>query len=372
MLFKTRLLSLYYNDYYLPLGTHPTKRPSVRAVFVACVLVASLVVNLVVLIKHYNRFISPLDMYQELKDYPLVDADAAHSMALPEAHGENAIVTTLYSDAYAPAVAALGHSIRRTNTTVTRLIVLYLPSQVSPRALCVASSSGFVPHAVERIAPPHNGSGITPRFGDQYTKLALWSLDTLAPPVRALVYIDADCLALRPFDELFALPYALAAVPDVYGDARGFTTSVNAGVLVVRPDSRLFAAMLRALPAARFPPAMAEQAFLNQFFATDVLRLPYAYNGNLALKARSPRVWDGIRGEMRVMHYTLVKPFVSRTWGAVPLERLPERVAEAAEEKKGLFREEMTLWGRTWEETSVVYARSIDQCRSLRDSAESR
>ena len=66
MLFKTRILSRYYNDYYLPIGTHPTKRPSARAVFFACLLVASLVANLVVVIKHYKRFISPLDVYQEL------------------------------------------------------------------------------------------------------------------------------------------------------------------------------------------------------------------------------------------------------------------------------------------------------------------
>lgn len=276
---------------------------------------------------------------------------------------ENAIVTTLYSDAYAPAVAALGHSLNKVNPSA-RLIVLYIPSQVSARALCLATASGFAPHPVQRIPPPHNGSGIEPRFMDQYTKLTLWTLDRLPDPVRALVYIDADALVLRNFDELFALPYHFAAVPDVYGDARGFTTSFNAGVMFLRPDSSLFHAMVESLPEANYPPTMAEQAFFNQYFATDVLRLPYAYNGNLALKQRSPHVWSGIQEEMRIIHYTLIKPFVTKKWGTVPLEEMQDRVNEAAEEKWGMFRNEMLYWGRVWEETRLVYAQKFDECPS--------
>lgn len=279
---------------------------------------------------------------------------------------ENAIVTTLYSDSYAPAVAALGHSLRKVDT-FARLIVLYIPSQVSASALCLAASSGFVPRPVERIPPPQNGSGITPRFLDQYTKLTLWTLDALPEPVRALVYIDADALALRNFDELFSLPFAFAATPDVYTDARGFTTNFNAGVMFLRPDSGLFRAMLDALPDARYPHTMAEQAFLNQYFATDAVRLPYAYNGNLALKERSPHVWSGIQSEMRIIHYTLIKPFITKKWETVSFERMQERVEEAARAKGGMFREEMLHWGHIWQETRTVYAQRLNECRGLRE-----
>ena len=133
--------------------------------------------------------------------------------------------------------------------------------------------------------------------------------------------------------------------------------------------------MLRITQSTNFPVAqlnppwpIARRKCPGQFFATDALRLPYAYNGNLALKQRKAAVWHGVRPEMRIMHYTLVKPFVSRDWQAVPLERLQERVQEAAAEKGGLFREEMELWGRTWEETSVVYAHNIERCAGLRDT----
>lgn len=271
------------------------------------------------------------------------------------------MVTTLYTDEYAPAVAALGHSLNKVNTTA-RLILLYLPSQVSAQALCIASSSGFIPTPVERVSPPHNGSGITPRFIDQYTKLTLWKLDALPEPVRALVYIDADCLVTGNFDELFRLPWPFAAVPDVWTTSLGWLTEFNAGVMFVRPDSAFFNAMLEDLGRARYPRAAAEQSFLNQYFASDVVRLPYVYNGNLAIKARAPSVWQGIRDEMRIIHYTLVKPFVSKKWSAVSFEKIHERVEEASREWNGIFREEMTLWQSMWQETRITYAQQLHRC----------
>ena len=298
------------------------------------------------------------------KQYPLVNTSISATNVVPSRWrpSENAIVTSLYTDAYAPAVAALGHSLRRANTSA-RLIMLYLPSQISAQALCLAAASGFVPHPVSRIPPPHNGSSITWRFADQYTKLSLWTLDDLPTPVRALVYLDADMLVMKNFDELFSLPYPFAAVPDVFLGRRGFTINFNAGMLFLRPDSNLFHEMVNTLPDARYPPALAEQAFLNQYFASDALRLPYVYNGNLAIKNRSPKLWASMQREMRVLHYTLVKPFISKNWQTVPLERMEDRVEEAARSKGGVFREEMEHWGRVWRETKTLYAQRMDECR---------
>lgn len=65
-MFASRVFNRYYNDYYLPLGTHPTKRPSRRTILMAGLFVASLVFNLVIVIRHFYRWTSPLDDYQEL------------------------------------------------------------------------------------------------------------------------------------------------------------------------------------------------------------------------------------------------------------------------------------------------------------------
>ena len=265
-------------------------------------------------------------------------------------------MTTLYSDSYAPAVAALGHSLRKTNTS-SRLIVLYFPDKVSKQALCVATASGFIPQPVQRIPPPDNGRGVHSHFVDQYTKLTLWTLDTLPEPVRALVYLDADMLVLANIDELFSLPYNFAAVPDVY-----FNTDFNAGLLLVRPSSAVYDAMRAALGVARYPREYAEQAFLNTFFAADTLRLPFVYNGNIAIKERTPAMWEGIRDRMRVIHYTNAKPFISHSWKKVPLDRLEERVRAAGRENGGIWREEMEAWGSVWRETLATYSEKLSQC----------
>ncbi|KAF7792736.1 hypothetical protein EIP86_003834 [Pleurotus ostreatoroseus] len=245
------------------------------------------------------------------------------------------------------------------------MIVLYFPSKISPSSLCLATSSGFVPHAVDRISPPNGGKKINPHFIDQFTKLSLWSLDTIG--VRSLVYLDADTLVVRNFDEIFGMPYRFAAVPDVWGDKRGFTLEFNAGVLFLRPDSTVFEHMINQLPTARFPEQFAEQAYLNQYFAADAVRLPLVYNGNLAAKGRFPKLWEGMRDTMRVIHYTMVKPFVGPypDYALVPIDQLPERVEAAAQDYHGRYREEVELWGAAWEETRSVYARELDHCLTL-------
>ncbi|KAI0672790.1 nucleotide-diphospho-sugar transferase, partial [Trametes maxima] len=244
---------------------------------------------------------------------------------------------------------------------------LYLPTQVSPRALCIASATGFQPHPVARIAPPNGGAGIYPHFVDQYTKLRLWELAEAG--ARGVVYLDADTLALRNFDELFALPFQVAAVPDVYTDRKGWSVGFNAGVLFLRPSAALFRDMLARLDTADFWRHEAEQAFLNTFFAADVAKLPYAYNANLAIKARSPAMWAGIRDEIRVLHYTMIKPFTrdNKNYALVPMEELEANARRRSGEEGGVFVEEMQLWAEMWGETYATYGDKLRGCMKLSD-----
>ncbi|GJE99555.1 glycosyltransferase family 8 protein [Phanerochaete sordida] len=356
-----RYLPRYRN--YIPLEPRDgllLPKPTLLQACFAGVFAFSLLLNIIHFFRPIRTLPSPLDDYQQLKRYPMLNQSAIPPLSEDDWRGA-AIVTTLYSDSYAPAVATLGHSLQLVNTSA-RMIMMYIPSQISPEALCLATASGFVAHPVERIAPPGSGRGIRKQFVDQYTKLRLWTLDTLSEPVRRAVYIDSDTLVLHSLDELFALPYAFAAGPDVWAGDPGFTLAFNAGVLFLRPDSALFGSLVAALGVARYPPAFAEQAFLNQFFATDVLRLPLAYNGNLAIKQRAPKVWESLQDELRVLHYTVNKPFLYDSSRPVPLDRLADRVRESAEEYKGVFREEMLMWGDMWRETRRVYSDKLREC----------
>lgn len=280
----------------------------------------------------------------------MLDPTAPLSVPPPTSNtsSDRAVVSSLYTDSYATAVIALAHSLHRANVSA-RLILIYLPSRISPRTLCLASAAGWTPHPVPYIPPPRGGAGTPAHFRDQYTKLNVWALDALG--VRSLVYLDADTLVRARFDELFALPHRFAAVPDVFAGPRGFGVAFNAGVMLLRPRARVLADMRAALAAARYPPAFAEQAFLNVYFAAQALRLPYAYNANLAIKRRAPALWAALRRDMRIVHYTLDKPFP-------PADIRPHEVDAFFEEKKavehGLWAEEIGWWQEGWPEVEAV------------------
>ena len=276
------------------------------------------------------------------------------------------IATSFFTDEFATAIAALGDSLNRVNTTARRLF-MYIPEQVSPRGLCIASATGFAPHPVQRIPPPRDGAGVYYHFLDQYTKLRLWELD--AHGARAVVYLDADTLALRNFDELFTLPYTFAAAPDVYTNRKGFWLHFNAGVLFLRPSSARFREFLQLLDAAPYDRHEAEQAFLNTFYAKDALRLPYAYNANLAIKARSRALWEGIKKEIRVVHYTLVKPFTrdNKDYTRVPMRELEANARRRSSEFDGTFVEEMETWAQAWHDTYAKYGAKLEGCMALSD-----
>ncbi|KAJ7490662.1 glycosyltransferase family 8 protein [Mycena latifolia] len=319
---------------------------------------------------------NPQDHYQDINRFPVLGDNAArHSSSQ-----HRAVVSSLYSDGFAIAVAVVGHSARHANVTA-RLLLPYLEDKVSEKALCIVRAAGWEPYAVPLIPPPHGGEGIHPRFWDQYTKLNIWKLDTMG--IESAVYLDADTLVRRNFDELFDSPFNFAAVPDVYGagDPRGFGLTFNAGVLAFRPSSLMFGAfvimrflrtadsspedMRHKIEIAEFPLKQAEQAFLNLYFGATGMRLPYVYNGNLAIKARSPVMWRALADEMRIVHYTTVKPFINDARGSdslLSLEEMEEAMDLSEQRDNGAFAEEAGWWREAYRRMMQDRGKDIIQC----------
>lgn len=286
----------------------------------------------------------------------------------PPQNGSHAVVSTLYSDSFAIGVAVLGHSLRKANTSA-RLILPYLPTRVSAPALCIVRAAGWNPHPIALIPPPHNGKGIHHRFQDQYTKLTVWSFDSLG--VEKLVYLDADTLVRRNFDELFELPWNFAAVPDVYvpGDSRGFALTFNAGVLVLETSTSVFEDMKAKIESATYPLEQAEQSFLNLYYAARTVRLPYIYNLNLAIKKRSRTLWESLKGEGKIVHYTIAKPFpVAVDGGILTREAEEEALKKAEQGNGGLYVEEIGWWRDAYELMLWEMGEEIERCRTLQDS----
>ncbi|KAK7691804.1 hypothetical protein QCA50_005207 [Cerrena zonata] len=355
-------------DSYLPLiANYASHSHNRRSLYHTIIIIVSVALNVCFLYHYFNHpklpppLRNPLNHYQSLNPFPLVTDDVLSTSLAPQFFNpdEHAVVTTLYTDAFAPAVATLGHSLRKADVSA-RLILLYLPEKVSPSALCVATSSGFIPQPVSRIPPPKNGDGAHPHFLDQFTKLTLWKLDQQG--IKSLVYLDADTLVRRNFDELFALPFNFAAVPDVYTDHNGYILGFNAGVLFIRTSTTVFNQMVSKIEHADFPLLEAEQSYLNHYFGAEVVRLPYAYNGNLAIKRRSPEMWKNTTEERRIVHFTWPKPFLQGDYERVPWYNLEEKVMEVSTWEDGLWKEEMLWWGDMFKEMKHIYRSTLKQC----------
>lgn len=316
--------------------------------------------NLILLYKWYHpQSPTPLDDFQMLKpQFASWAPIAANTSDL----NSRAVVTAIYNDLFAIPAATLGYSLQKAGTSARR-ILFHIPGRLSARALCIVRAAGWEPLEVELIPPPHDGAGIGYRFVDQYTKLHLWSLDAVLG-VQRVVYLDADTLVRRNFDELFDLPFPFAAVPDVYGDS-GFKLHFNAAVLALHTSSATFESVRARIADARFSPLEAEQAFLNVYFGADAVRLPYAYNANLAIRERSPALWDALRDEMRVVHYTLPKPFPKDGKEIVEGVRLERAVDKARKDRGGVHAEAVDWWFTAYKEFRVQNRVALEQCGVL-------
>ncbi|KAF8179583.1 glycosyltransferase family 8 protein [Mycena galopus ATCC 62051] len=311
--------------------------------------------------KFRRRSITPLDNYQNINPLPVtIEVGMEHIPA-----SRRAVVSALESNGYAIAVAVTGYSARSANVTA-RLLLPYLEHKVSERALCIVRAVGWEPYPVPLISPPHGGKGVNQRYAEQYTKLNIWNLDQQG--VDSAVYLDADTLVRRNFNELFEIPFNFGAVPDVYTgwDPRGFSIAFNAGVLAFRPSSTVFEDMHQKINTADYPLREAEQSFLNLYFGGTCVRLPYIYNANLAIKDRSPVLWERLADEMRIVHYTLVKPFLPDPRSSKDIltsEEISHAMNEAARWEGGRFREEIGWWEAVYRRMMEEHGQAIRQCQ---------
>ena len=85
--------------------------------------------------------------------------------------------------------------------------------------------------------------------------------------------------------------------------------AINAGVLFLRPREGVLEDMLRKANDLTYDPAQAEQSLLNVYYFDTMFRLPFKYNGNLAIKDVNNQMWQALKPTMAIIHYTLKKPF---------------------------------------------------------------
>lgn len=79
----------------------------------------------------------------------------------------------------------------------------------------------------------------------------------------------------------------------------------------------------------------AEQSFLNEFYKFRHIQLPLTYNFNLALMEFYPHLWPILFPDIKVIHFTVQKPFLT----AIPHE---------------MFKEPFEIWDSMYSEMDKV------------------
>ncbi|KAI4229904.1 MAG: hypothetical protein LQ349_006332 [Xanthoria aureola] len=138
-----------------------------------------------------------------------------------------------------------------------------------------------------------------------FTKIELWRQTQF----RKIVYIDADAVALRAPDELFAEKSSFAAVPDI-----GWPDCFNSGVLVLSPNMGDYYALL-ALAQRGVSFDGADQGLLNLHFS-NWHRLSFAYNCTLSGNYQYVPAYRHYQSTISTVHFIGTdKPWsVGRDW----------------------------------------------------------
>jgi glycogenin glucosyltransferase len=163
---------------------------------------------------------------------------------------------------------------------------------------------------VDRIAP-FDENATFPRFRDQFTKLQLWRMIEY----ESVVYLDSDCFIVENIDHLFKVHLQLNDVhkigvsSDFFMDS--FQTWFNMGVFVLKPNETEYARLveLNEGGSVRFMTVWSEQGFLNEVYKDRWFEIGFEYNANLAVYGFMRKYWDERERDIRVIHYTMSKPW---------------------------------------------------------------
>ena len=133
----------------------------------------------------------------------------------------------------------------------------------------------------------------------------------------SIIYLDSDAVVLNDLAHLHELVsepwrtgFEFAAATDNWFGT--YIYKFNAGVLVLHPSTLVYNELIRTYTIpGNYRATMAEQEFLNQFFRLRYLQLPTVYNMNMAVYSSKQHLWETLRPDFKIVHFTIRKPFMS-------------------------------------------------------------
>uniref|UniRef100_A0A0G4HQG2 Nucleotide-diphospho-sugar transferase domain-containing protein n=1 Tax=Chromera velia CCMP2878 TaxID=1169474 RepID=A0A0G4HQG2_9ALVE len=163
----------------------------------------------------------------------------------------------------------------------------------------------------EQIRPPRC-TRQHPRWAVNYTKMRLWQMER----VKAVLFLDADTLILRPLDFIFRFAGALDGATKPFlgsGDwgkwAPPSSWKMNGGVFLFAPGVETFRRLLTiAADHRKFRSEEAEQGIFNSVFR-GLCCLPNVANVQKTVMRHEPSLWSW--KDIAVLHFVQEKPWTS-------------------------------------------------------------
>lgn len=245
-------------------------------------------------------------------------------------------------DSYALSAIKLLDSICRHTSQPFDANLLELTSKpLRPEIRQMLVDKGWRVCQVERL-PARGEDQIYVGFRDQFAKLYLWRMIEY----ESVVYMDSDCFVVGNIDSLFevAIKHKEMKIAAARDNMKGvWQETFNMGVFVVRPSLEEFNRfmLLREDVNFRYEIKWAEQGFLNSVYNNSNQRggalwheLDFVYNANIAVFTHMPDYWSRRERDIRILHYTVSKPWrcrfmyarVCELWMAYRLETDPPSV----------------------------------------------
>lgn len=198
---------------------------------------------------------------------------------------------TLADGRYAIGAMALARSLARVSEAP--LVALHSDSETPARLAHLPNLT------CRRVAPLENPNAIgQARFRAAYTKLRVFELTEFG----RIVFLDADCVVLKPIDALFEGDGFLAA-PD-WGEA--LAPGFNSGVFAFTPSPALRDRVLAAA-ASMTSADGGDQGLLNAVLGGEVRLLPPEFNTLKRLPVHHPQLVNP--AETKVLHFVGRKPW---------------------------------------------------------------
>ncbi|KAK6331120.1 glycogenin glucosyltransferase [Orbilia brochopaga] len=240
--------------------------------------------------------------------------------------GEEVYCTMLLTDGYLPGAQVLAHSLRDGGAT-RKLAVIVTADSLSAATMTELHRLYDYVIPVERITNrAHGNLALMGRMdlSSAFTKINLWRQTQFSK----IVYIDADAVALRAPEELFAVNERLAACPDI-----GWPDCFNSGVLVLKPDLGTFYG-LQNLATRGVSFDGADQGLLNEYFQRWH-RLSFTYNVTPSGHYQYVPAYRHYRANITVAHFIgASKPWI---------------VGRGASDDSSAYGELLGRWWGTWD-----------------------